>query len=664
MTPLLWEQSWNFLLDMALKSCLLIMLAGIGLLLLRRSSAATRHLVLLASLSALLALPLLAVVLPRWQWDWQPRVFSEPRSPIPSTSEPKGGEVSFSTVSPYRHQTPASLGHTPDRISIGIEREAGWSGGRLKPLPQKHEVRLRGLETGFRREMLMQGGLLLWLMGASIVFFRLLAGLIAMHSLRRRSETLMQEDVRQLAAEVRREMGVRRAVALLQLRDGDAMRVPIVWGVLRPTILLPVCFLDWSPERLRLILAHLRRGDWLAQTLAETACALYWFNPLVWWAASRLREECERACDDCVLLTGVPPPTYADTLLEVIRTMKESRPVRLSALSMARPPIEKRLRAILTPRTSRKRRLSRPVLLLIWTGAAACALPIAALHVNAMPRLRQPVPVTLTAPTTTSAEAVTVARATPSDEPDEPVTTTKPERLDPLESLEPLESLDPLEEPKKPTLTIAQRAREPRDEIEALRERLEALTQQLVETRRENQELRRQLQRLQTRQKAGNRENERAAKINQELGRQNLQIAQEQQRALENALMDMQKQRELQNLQVRQKEQRVKAGTESQSSLLEAQAALDQITLRLRALQQQLKEMRSGRKVSPQEQERRGVQQRIEELQIELRQAERTFETTQERYKIGQITGSELLEAEQEVLEIKARINQIEAGVR
>jgi outer membrane protein TolC len=77
-----------------------------------------------------------------------------------------------------------------------------------------------------------------------------------------------------------------------------------------------------------------------------------------------------------------------------------------------------------------------------------------------------------------------------------------------------------------------------------------------------------------------------------------------------------------------------------------------------------LSELKSGRKVAPQEQERRGVQQRIEELQIELRQAERTFETTQERYKIGQITGSELLEAEQEVLEIKARINQIEAGVR
>ena len=36
-------------------------------------------------------------------------------------------------------------------------------------------------------------------------------------------------------------------------------------------------------------LAHIARNDLLGHTLARVACALYWFHPLVWSAARRLR---------------------------------------------------------------------------------------------------------------------------------------------------------------------------------------------------------------------------------------------------------------------------------------------------------------------------------------------------------------------------------------
>jgi beta-lactamase regulating signal transducer with metallopeptidase domain len=33
-------------------------------------------------------------------------------------------------------------------------------------------------------------------------------------------------------------------------------------------------------------LTHIKRGDRRTQAIAQLACAIYWFNPLVWYAAA------------------------------------------------------------------------------------------------------------------------------------------------------------------------------------------------------------------------------------------------------------------------------------------------------------------------------------------------------------------------------------------
>ena len=101
---------------------------------------------------------------------------------------------------------------------------------------------------------------------------------------------------------------------------------------------------------------HIRRGDRRTQAIAQLACAIYWFNPLVWYAAAALARERERACDDEVLRLGAKPSAYASLLLDLARTQSAWTPA--TALSMARPSaIEGRLLAILgdasrTPRGS------------------------------------------------------------------------------------------------------------------------------------------------------------------------------------------------------------------------------------------------------------------------------------------------------------------------
>ena len=131
--------------------------------------------------------------------------------------------------------------------------------------------------------------------------------------------------------------------------------MPMTWGWLRPVVLLPIDSKSWPVERRRVVLlhelAHVKRLDCLTQQLAQLSCAVYWFNPLSWWAGFRMMVERERACDDLVLLLGSRPSEYAGHLLVLAREQRGKRGLSMAAVAMARGAnLEGRLRAILDPR--------------------------------------------------------------------------------------------------------------------------------------------------------------------------------------------------------------------------------------------------------------------------------------------------------------------------
>ena len=97
---------------------------------------------------------------------------------------------------------------------------------------------------------------------------------------------------------------------------------PAVVGAWKPRIVLPADFEARYPSREgEMVLAHerahLRRGDTTANLAVVTLRCLYWFNPLLHWAASRFRQDQEMACDAVVL--GQFPDrrrTYAEAMLK------------------------------------------------------------------------------------------------------------------------------------------------------------------------------------------------------------------------------------------------------------------------------------------------------------------------------------------------------------
>ena len=127
-------------------------------------------------------------------------------------------------------------------------------------------------------------------------------------------------------------------------------------------------------------LAHVARFDLWTSFAAHVACAAYWFNPLVWMAARRMRIEGERACDDAVLRCGARASDYADQLLEVVRDTQN----RWAPTVAVGHGTEVGVRMTALWRFSRlkvnRRRLTLRVAAPVALGVVVLALPIAAMR--------------------------------------------------------------------------------------------------------------------------------------------------------------------------------------------------------------------------------------------------------------------------------------------
>lgn len=317
------------LAESAIRSTALIAIAALAALALRRAPAATRHLVWTLALLGCVSMPLASRVVPGWSWSalpaWQAGESATTRLDL---------DPSPATVAP---PAPAAPGRAPGPAPALSTQDPATTSAAIAWRPTTADV-LRALPV-------------LWLVGVALMLVRHLFAWAALARVARRAATVTDPAWHAALARHGGTLGLARLPAL---RVSPRIPVPIVSGTLHPTILLPAEALTWAGERRDAVLlhelAHVRRLDLLTARLAQLASTLYWFDPVVWLAARRQREEAERACDDRVLDAGGRASAYASDLLEIARSAGDRASFDAAALAMARrSQLEGRLLAILDP---------------------------------------------------------------------------------------------------------------------------------------------------------------------------------------------------------------------------------------------------------------------------------------------------------------------------
>jgi beta-lactamase regulating signal transducer with metallopeptidase domain len=367
----------QLLLDAFIKSAIILSAAGLGARSLRRASAASRHLVWSLAMASLLALPVLSIALPSWRIDALPSlatIASVNASVDNGSREPAGFGAIAGAPAPDRGQETET-----DSLAQRQPPVVGAESPAANPVSPRFDAAPNPVEpplNGFDWKVAL---LLAWIAGALAVTARLMAGTARVWLLTRRAQGVESSWIT-LARTLATRLRLRSRVRIFKT---DRISMPMTWGLTRSTVLLPKEANKWSMECRWIVMAHelthVKRRDCLMQALAQLACAVYWFNPLVWFAAWRLRVERELACDDHVLEAGAKASDYASHLVEIASSFGADNCGSPVAVGMACSHLESRVRSILDP-NARRRGVNGLKVALAAVTAAVLTAPLAMLR--------------------------------------------------------------------------------------------------------------------------------------------------------------------------------------------------------------------------------------------------------------------------------------------
>lgn len=186
-----------------------------------------------------------------------------------------------------------------------------------------------------------------WLIGVGILLMRFAGGWLYLERLRFVSQPVKNAVWHTRFGILMAKLNIGRAV---DLRETARIVTPMVVGVLRPVVLVPIGLMArLSVQQVEAILAHelahIRRHDYFVNLVQSFVEVVYFFHPVLWWLSNRIRAEREHCCDDLAMAVCDDRLSLAHALVRVAEFRHESSLV--VAFAANKPLLLRRVRRVL-----------------------------------------------------------------------------------------------------------------------------------------------------------------------------------------------------------------------------------------------------------------------------------------------------------------------------
>lgn len=169
----------------------------------------------------------------------------------------------------------------------------------------------------------------------------------------------------------------------VSVRFSESATSPVVLGIFKPLIALPLAYRRMEAETTGLIcrheLQHIRQNDNISLLLEELLLSVFWFNPILPALRARLAAAREEVCDEIALrgATIKQRELYAKALFQTLRTTAGSIPVS-TFIGLGRQHQARRFAAIISPASLVSRRITLSVSFGAAVGCCIMAGSVAA----------------------------------------------------------------------------------------------------------------------------------------------------------------------------------------------------------------------------------------------------------------------------------------------
>lgn len=358
------------------KSSVLLLLMWMACWLLRHRSAALRHRLWTFALTGCIAVPAVAMIGPQLRIpllranpiEQEVKTILASKVNIAECCEAGSGNAGTKPTLFSGDSNAALLSESIAAFSCPVAESLTSGGATAKATDNSAIV----TDVGWQKWLLA-----IWIVGFLYLISRLCIALLLQQRQMREMNSIDDAVWTSSVAAIAKQLGVTRSHSTFQ---SATVTVPMTYGVFSAVIVVPTDWPKWSDEHRHCVLshelAHVQRYDVATQMFARVIAAVYWFNPLIWFAVYRMRVEREFACDDAVLLSGRRSSEYADALLTTLRNYRRQRfDLGVAMADSAR--LDRRVEAILD-NTRRRHSPGRAMTYILIAMTVCCASMIGA----------------------------------------------------------------------------------------------------------------------------------------------------------------------------------------------------------------------------------------------------------------------------------------------